>query len=73
MILKVGNCLQMIAGEFDLSAGFMIGFAGTIMTITSVHYGWPMQLSIVFTFACALVLGWVNRFIVTRTDCPPLS
>lgn len=28
MIIAVGACLLMIAGEFDLSVGSMIGFAG---------------------------------------------
>ncbi len=70
MIIAAGACLLMIAGEFDLSVGSMIGFAGTIMAITSVHFGWPMWLSILFTFACALTLGWINGFIVIRTGLP---
>jgi simple sugar transport system permease protein len=70
MIIAVGACLLMIAGEFDLSVGSMIGFAGTIMAITSVHYGWPVWLSILFTFACTLALGWVNGIIVVRTGLP---
>ena len=32
-ILAVGACLLMIAGEFDLSLGSMIGFAGMLMAI----------------------------------------
>ncbi len=70
MIIAVGACVLMIAGEFDLSVGSMIGFAGTITAITSVHLGWPMWLSILFTFACALTLGWINGFIVIRTKLP---
>jgi simple sugar transport system permease protein len=70
MIIAVGACLLMIAGEFDLSVGSMIGFAGTVMAITSVHYGWPMWVSIIFTFGCALALGMLNGFIVIRTGLP---
>ncbi|MDJ0829901.1 MAG: hypothetical protein QNI92_08620, partial [Desulfobacterales bacterium] len=70
MIIAVGACLLMIAGEFDLSVGSMIGFSGTIIAITSVHFGWPVWLSILFTFACALALGWLNGFIVIRTGLP---
>ena len=70
MIIAVGACLLMIAGEFDLSVGSMIGFSGTIMAIASVHFGWPVWLSIVFTFICALALGWVNGFLVIRTGLP---
>ena len=70
MIIAVGACLLMIAGEFDLSVGSMIGFSGTIIAITSVHFGWPVWLSIIFTFACALALGWLNGFLVIRTGLP---
>jgi simple sugar transport system permease protein len=70
IIIAVGACLLMIAGEFDLSVGSMIGFSGTIMAIFSVHFGWPMWLSILFTFACALALGWANGFLVIRTGLP---
>lgn len=70
MVIAVGACLLMIAGEFDLSVGSMIGFAGSLLAITAVHLGWPMWLSIAFTFACALALGWVNGIIVVRTGLP---
>jgi simple sugar transport system permease protein len=33
MIIAVGACLLMIAGEFDLSVGSMIGFAGMMIAI----------------------------------------
>lgn len=70
MIIAVGACLLMISGEFDLSVGSMIGFSGIIIAITSVHFGWPVWLSILFTFTCALALGWLNGIIVIRTGLP---
>jgi simple sugar transport system permease protein len=70
MIIAVGACLLMISGEFDLSVGSMIGFAGILIAITSVHFDWPVWLSILFTFVCALVLGCVNGYIVIRTGLP---
>ncbi len=69
-ILAVGACLLMIAGEFDLSIGSMIGFAGILIAITSVHYHWPVSLSILFTFACTLTLGFLIGYIVVRTGLP---
>jgi simple sugar transport system permease protein len=69
-IIAVGACLLMIAGEFDLSVGSMIGFAGIVMAITAVHLGWPMWLSILFTFACAMAIGWMNGYLVIRTGLP---
>ncbi len=34
MIIAVGACLLMIAGEFDLSVGSMIGFSGIVIAIS---------------------------------------
>lgn len=36
MIIAVGACLLMIAGEFDLSVGSMIGFAGMMIAVFAV-------------------------------------
>ena len=54
IIIAVGACLLMIAGEFDLSVGSMIGFAGIVIAITSVTWGWPVWLSIMTAFALAM-------------------
>lgn len=69
-IIAVGACLLMIAGEFDLSVGSMIGFAGIIIAITSVHWGWPVWLSIFAAFACAMAIGAANGYLVIRTGLP---
>ena len=50
MIIAVGACLLMIAGEFDLSVGSMIGFAGMLIAIFSVTLGWPVWMAIILTF-----------------------
>ena len=42
MIIAVGACLLMIAGEFDLSVGSMIGFAVMMIAIFGVVLAWPM-------------------------------
>ncbi|MEM9205698.1 MAG: ABC transporter permease, partial [Pseudomonadota bacterium] len=70
MIIAVGACLLMIAGEFDLSVGSMIGFAGMIIAILAVTLGWPVWLSIITTFVLCIAIGAVNGFIVIRTGLP---
>ena len=70
MIIAVGACLLMIAGEFDLSVGSMIGFSGMMIAIFSVTLGWPVWLAIVVTFGLALAIGALNGFIVVRTGLP---
>ena len=59
-IIAVGACLLMIAGEFDLSVGSMIGFAGVVIAILSVQLSWPVWAAILVAFAVCLALGFVN-------------
>ena len=69
-ILAVGACLLMIAGEFDLSIGSMIGFAGMMIAIPAVFWGWPVWLAILFAFAGAMLIGFINGYIVIKTGLP---
>ncbi len=69
-ILAVGASLLMIAGEFDLSIGSMIGFAGMMMAIPCLYWGWPVWLAVLFAFATAMLLGWVNGWLVIKTGLP---
>ena len=69
-IIAVGACLLMIAGEFDLSVGSMIGFAGIVIAILSVQWGWPVWLAIMTAFAVCIALGALNGFLVVKTGLP---
>jgi len=70
MIIAVGACLLMIAGEFDLSVGSMIGFSGMMIAIFSVTLGWPVWAAILIAFAIALSIGALSGFIVVKTGLP---
>ena len=70
IIIAVGACLLMIAGEFDLSVGSMIGFAGMMIAIFSVTLGWPMWMAIILTFVICIAFGALNGIIVVRTGLP---
>jgi len=70
MIIAVGACLLMIAGEFDLSVGSMIGFAGMMIAVFGVVLAWPMWLAIVITFVICSALGAFNGWIVIKTGLP---
>lgn len=69
-IISVGACLLMIAGEFDLSIGSMIGFAGMMMAVPSMFLHWPIWISVLFAFAGCMALGWLNGYLVMRTKLP---
>ncbi|WP_240722528.1 ABC transporter permease [Poseidonocella sp. HB161398] len=72
-IIAVGACLLMIAGEFDLSIGSMIGFAGMSMAMM-LKWGLPFGLgpatpftAFALTLCMTLFLGWLIGTIVVRS------
>jgi simple sugar transport system permease protein len=69
-IIAIGACLLMIAGEFDLSIGSMIGFAGMMIAIPTIYFHWPLWAAIIFAFAGSMALGWLNGYIVIKTRLP---
>jgi simple sugar transport system permease protein len=69
-IIATAVALLMIAGEFDLSIGSMVGFAGIIMGIGITIWNLPVWLSILMAMLLATFLGAVNGFIVVRTGLP---
>jgi simple sugar transport system permease protein len=70
MIIAVGAALLMVGGEFDLSLGSMIGFAGMAIALPTITFHLPVTLSVLFAFALALVIGFLNGLIVVRTGLP---
>ena len=69
-ILAVFASLLMIAGEFDLSVGSMIGFGGIVIALLSVHMGWPMWAAIIAAFVVAMLIGAANGYLVIKTGLP---
>lgn len=69
-IIAVGACLLMIAGEFDLSVGSMIGFSGVVIAILSVQWGWPVWTAILVAFAVSISIGAINGLLVISTGLP---
>ncbi|HSU04428.1 MAG TPA: ABC transporter permease [Acetobacteraceae bacterium] len=69
-LIAIAAALLMIAGEFDLSIGSMIGFSGMVVAIPSVYWGVPVWGSILIALACAVALGLLNGYLVVRTGLP---
>jgi simple sugar transport system permease protein len=69
-ILAVAVSLLMIGGEFDLSLGSMIGFAGMVIGLGVTEFGLSIEASIAAAFAVALVVGLANGVLVIRTGLP---
>jgi simple sugar transport system permease protein len=69
-ILAVGAALLMVAGEFDLSIGSMVAFAGFVFGSLLVVWQAPLALAIILTFAFAVTVGLLNAQIVLKTGLP---
>src|SRR5919106_965368 len=69
-IVAVPVALLMIGGEFDLSAGVMIGSCGLLLGYLTTHADmniWP-AMALVLLFG--LIVGFVNGMTVVRTKLP---
>ncbi|CAK7262156.1 MULTISPECIES: ABC transporter permease [unclassified Shinella] len=69
-ILAVAAALLIISGEFDLSMGSMIAFAGLVFGVCLTVFELPFILSLLLTFACAALIGVVSGQIVVKTRLP---
>jgi simple sugar transport system permease protein len=69
-IMAVAVALLMIAGEFDLSIGSVLGATGMVMTALAVQFSWNIWLAMLAALVFALVVGFVNGYLVLRTGLP---
>ncbi|RWM94355.1 MAG: ABC transporter permease [Mesorhizobium sp.] len=70
VVLAVGVCLLMIAGEFDLSLGSMVGFSGMVFALLVMKLGIPVWAGILVTMMLCACLGMINGWLVIRTGLP---
>jgi simple sugar transport system permease protein len=69
-IIAVFVTLLMIAGEFDLSVGSMLGAAGVIVAYSVTELGWPLWAALGFAACAAGLVGFLNGYLVIRTGLP---
>jgi simple sugar transport system permease protein len=69
-ILAVAVALLMIAGEFDLSVGSIIGACSDIAALIPTEFGVNFWWGILAALAFALVVGFINGVVVVRTQLP---
>lgn len=69
-IISVFVALLMIAGEFDLSSGVMVGTSGLLIGILVNQTTMSIWLAILITMIFAAGIGLMNGFLVIRTGLP---
>ncbi|MFD0713003.1 ABC transporter permease [Paenibacillus sp. GCM10027626] len=65
VIIALGATLVMAVGEFDLSVGALASLGGVFAAKLAVA-GFPIALAILLPLLTALVIGYVNGWIVTK-------
>ena len=69
-IVAVGVGLLMIGGEFDLSAGVIVASAGLLNAMFSFQLGINLIVGALVSLVFALVIGFLNGYLVMRTGIP---
>ena len=69
-IIAVFVTLLMIAGEFDLSVGSMLGAAGVIVAYTATELAWPLWAALLLAVTASGLVGLLNGYLVIRTGLP---
>jgi simple sugar transport system permease protein len=69
-IIGVAVSLLMIAGEFDLSVGSMIGAASLLLGLLIMQWGVPSTLAVILTFLFAFAIGAFNGWLRVKTRLP---
>ena len=63
LITTLGLMLSLAVGEFDLSVGSVVGFAGSLMVVLNGVLGWGALESFVTTLVAAILFGDLNAFL----------
>lgn len=69
-IIAIPVAMLMIAGEFDLSVGSMVGAASIIVGICTGYFGLEPWVGVGFALLAAIAVGLLNGILVVRTKLP---
>ncbi|MDE0169660.1 MAG: ABC transporter permease [bacterium] len=64
VIVALGLTIALVIGDFDLSVGANLGFAGMLSAWLNVDFGWPIWLSVIITLMAGLLIGALNSLLV---------
>mgnify|MGYP000719377104 CR=1 FL=1 len=71
-IIAIPIGFLMIAGELDISVGAVIPAGGIVLAMAVEIFGFNFWVAVLFSFAVAAAIGWINGMLVTRTQVPSL-
>lgn len=71
-MVAVGMMLLLIAGMFDLSVGSVVAFSGGLAANLMFFHGVPVPLAISAGLLSALIIGWVNGYLIAYQGINPM-
>jgi simple sugar transport system permease protein len=69
-IIAIPIGMLMIAGEFDLSVGSVVGASSMLVAICGGYYSWSPWIGVLVAFLAAALIGLANGLIVVWTRLP---
>ncbi|GGF18393.1 monosaccharide-transporting ATPase [Aliidongia dinghuensis] len=69
-IMAVGQTFVVITAGIDLSAGAVVGIAGTLVALL-MKAGVPVPAAVMATLALGAAIGWCHAFGIVRMGLPP--
>jgi ribose transport system permease protein len=67
-VVAVGMTMGLIAGQFDLSVGSVVGFTSSALAVLMTNQGVPVGWAIVLAIGAALLFGVFNAFLVVTMN-----
>jgi rhamnose transport system permease protein len=71
-LVALAMTFVIVTGGIDLSVGSILGLTAILLGVFWKNVGLPLPVAIVAALACGTFAGWVNGFIITRFNVPPL-
>jgi ribose transport system permease protein len=72
-MIALGVLVPLVAGHFDLSAGFQFGLAQSLAAVLVTHHHWSPFLATVVVLGTGVGIGVVNGQLITRLQLPSFT
>lgn len=69
-VIAVGMTFVIITAGIDLSVGSVLGFAGAMLGLSMVDWGWPLLLALPLAMLAGGLCGWANGWVSVRFAVP---
>ncbi|GJF03201.1 sugar ABC transporter permease [Pseudonocardia sp. D17] len=60
VVVTLGLIVPLIAGDFDLSIGSVVGMSALVIAILNVQHGWNIWAAVVVALLAGIVVGLIN-------------